>query len=213
MSLLTKAAKLRAKREAARLFSAIYETEESTNVASSCERICLDVCELTKECNNVPVIVDANAPDEVDVAILDVCIDVPDETDGDFDNIYTSSDESSDSDSPETFAEQLRRWAIKNNIANNVLNELLVILRNNNMNVPKDSRTLKKTPKEVVARNMGDGFYIHYGLSDALTDFLMVNDYESEIINMDVNVDGLPLCKSSSKNVWPNYVMFLVIQK
>jgi len=50
---------------------------------------------------------------------------------------------------------------------------------------------------------MGDGFYIHYGLSDALTDFLMVNDYESEIINMDVNVDGLPLCKSSSKNVWP----------
>jgi len=54
------------------------------------------------------------------------------------------------------------------------------------MNVPKDSRTLKKTPIEVVARNMGDGFYTYYGLYDALTDFLMVNDYESEQKNIDL---------------------------
>jgi len=82
MSLITKAAKLRAKREAARLFSAIYATEESTIVASSCKRISLDVCEETKECNNVPVIVDANIPDEVSVSVPDeVCIDVPDEID------------------------------------------------------------------------------------------------------------------------------------
>jgi len=45
----------------------------------------------------VPVIVDANIPDEVSVSVPDeVCIDVPDEIDWDFENMYSSSDENGD---------------------------------------------------------------------------------------------------------------------
>lgn len=79
----------------------------------------------------------------------------------------------------------------------------MLILKENNMDVPKDARTLKKTPTEVVSRTLGDGNYCHYGLENALTDFLITNSNQFNEIQLDFNIDGLPLAKSSTKQIWP----------
>lgn len=101
---------------------------------------------------------------------------------------------------------KLSAWAIKHNIGYEATNELLQILRNANINVPKDSRTLKKTPTDAESIQIDGGLYIHYGVEDCLTDFLikskntfLLND---EII-IDINIDGLPISKSSNKQLWP----------
>jgi len=56
------------------------------------------------------------------------------------------------------------------------LNELMCVLKEQNLNVPKDCRTLK-TPTDAIVKAMDDGFYMHYGVEDALTDFLTENKY------------------------------------
>ncbi|XP_075167624.1 uncharacterized protein LOC142239727 [Haematobia irritans] len=50
---------------------------------------------------------------------------------------------------------------------------------------------------------MGGGTYVHYGVKDAITDFLVKTEYNYRTIIIDINIDGLPLCKSSTKQVWP----------
>lgn len=103
----------------------------------------------------------------------------------------------------ETISEKIRNWAIGHNITNAALNDLIVILREFVLPLPKDARTLKRTPKDAPIQSMGEGFYIHYGIEDALTDFLISNEFNKNEIELDFNIDGLPLCKSSNKQVWP----------
>jgi len=67
----------------------------------------------------------------------------------------------------------------------------------------KTHEHLKKTPKDSTVFPLGDGGYVHYGLKDGLTDFLMINHYAETNFTIDFNVDGLPLTKSSRSQAWP----------
>jgi len=69
--------------------------------------------------------------------------------------------------------------------------------------LPLDSRTLKQTPRSVQKYDLDGGYYIHYGLKDSLTDFLLSNNVEMEVLELNFNVDGLPLVKSTGAQVWP----------
>lgn len=81
---------------------------------------------------------------------------------------------------------------IRHGLTNTEVNKLLEILRETDKKFPKD---VKCTSKEVVAKPMGDGPYVHYGLKDALTVFFFFrkNNYEEDIIYLDFNIDGFPL--------------------
>ncbi|TMW43974.1 hypothetical protein DOY81_010946, partial [Sarcophaga bullata] len=115
------------------------------------------------------------------------------------------SDASLDIESEEApdIREELAKWSIKFNISFTAVNALLELLLKCNIKVPKDARTLLKTPSTVVERKVGDGKYIHYGLKNGLTDFLVSNHWKLSTMSLDFGIDGLPLFKSSSKQVWP----------
>ena len=40
-------------------------------------------------------------------------------------------------------------------------------------------------------------------MKDSLTDFLRNNFYERDVIELNFNIDGLPIAKSSNYQVWP----------
>lgn len=98
---------------------------------------------------------------------------------------------------------RLAQWFSANNISRYAANELLSLLSKKIPCLPNDLRTLKSTPQQVIKGVMPPGEYIHYGIKDALTDFLINYSYISNNISLNINVDGLPLFKSSLKQTWP----------
>lgn len=83
------------------------------------------------------------------------------------------------------------------------MNELLSILKTVVPELPSDSRKLKKTPSFTPSVRMDRGTYVHHGLKDGLTYFLINYEYKNSIILLDFNIDGLPVSKCSLKQVWP----------
>lgn len=68
--------------------------------------------------------------------------------------------------------------------------------------LPKDSRTLMKTPTHVDIRNLSQGQMWYRGISLCL--FQIFQKLDSDIsIYLDFNFDGVPLFESSSKCFWP----------
>ncbi|XP_055841957.1 uncharacterized protein LOC129909036 isoform X1 [Episyrphus balteatus] len=105
-----------------------------------------------------------------------------------------------------TIIEDLREWSGQFCIKHNALNGLLALLNKNvpEFALPKDSRTVMATPRKKCEINE-DGFggsYWHYGLENALTNCL-ANVQEDTTIKININVDGLPLFKSSRFEFWP----------
>jgi len=92
---------------------------------------------------------------------------------------------------------------VEENITNAAVNKLLAILKPIIPSLPLDARTLKGTPRNVEKSNIAEGQYVHYGIKDSLTDFFLRNNYNSEVLQLNFNVDGLPVVKSSGVQLWP----------
>lgn len=108
------------------------------------------------------------------------------------------------------FKQELQQWVCKFNISHEATTSLLQILKNvTNVselhNLPSNSRTLLHTPKDVPLRDVPPGKYFHYGLKNAIVDQLMTLDINqiSRNIEINVNIDGLPLTKSSKSQFYP----------
>ncbi|XP_066585747.1 uncharacterized protein [Prorops nasuta] len=107
-----------------------------------------------------------------------------------------------------SLAQFLRYWAIENNITHTALTKLLKGLRMNvSEDLPCDSRTLLQTPKISLVHYCNSGSYYHYGLRKGLTDHLRNAVPSSSPIDnpikINLNIDGLPLRKSSKSQIWP----------
>lgn len=114
----------------------------------------------------------------------------------------TESDDMSKSDDEELSPiEFIRLWAAKNQITHTALNELLHFLNENNFDLPNDCRSILKTPRQVLISTMGNGHYWHFGLSECLK--VMNFDGKLESIRLNINVDGLPISRSSKAEFWP----------
>lgn len=101
---------------------------------------------------------------------------------------------------PEKF---LRQWYFKNDVSQKALNEILLFLKNNAwLNLPADSRTLLRTPKETAVVPVSPGNYVHIGLKTSLDLlFATLQDKPSKLL-LDFNIDGVPISKSSSSGFW-----------
>ena len=101
--------------------------------------------------------------------------------------------------------EQLARWATKHSSSRAGLNEILEIFRQHGHRLPKDGRTLLQTPKIVVTTDKCGGKYIYYGLESDILRNLSQRRYnpDDNTISINVNIDGLPLFKSSLVQFWP----------
>lgn len=102
--------------------------------------------------------------------------------------------------------DKLRAWNIQFNVTHNCLNCLLNILRTEGLNVPKDGRTLMKTPSKHTIIQMNNGSYVHFGIEQMV--YPILHKHKDELNNINklkfgINVDGLPLAKSSKSQFWP----------
>lgn len=72
--------------------------------------------------------------------------------------------------------------------------------------LPKDVRTLLKTLRKYDIENIAGGSYYHFGISDNVNNLLNLFQQSienTEEVSLQINIDGLPLFKSSSKQFWP----------
>lgn len=98
----------------------------------------------------------------------------------------------------------LADWAVTNNQSHKSLNDLLKILRKHGHNdLPKDSRTLLSTPKVVEHQAKCNGQYIYFGLESGLSHILQQCPESADHIDVTINVDGVPIFKSSPVQFWP----------
>jgi hypothetical protein len=130
------------------------------------------------------------------------------------DNVYcddpNSSPSSSDSENDDELGKNglwplLARWAVTNGITHNALGELLDVLVHFHPELPKDPRTLLSTTKVDGIRPIAGGLYYHFGIAVAIKSALALDPKlkNCDTIHLQLNVDGLPLFKSSNVQFWP----------
>ena len=119
----------------------------------------------------------------------------------------------------ETLSEDLAMWSSKSKISQNQLNELLSILKKHgHSELPKDARTLLKPSKVVTVDRKCGGTYAYFTIADGINNFLnLKNDSQCTGLSITINVDGLPLFKSSNLQLWPilglieNYIFIIAL--
>ena len=120
----------------------------------------------------------------------------------------TSSESETESDCSESLKDGLVKWANEFQIKHNALDNLLLLLqKSGHPDLPSSARTLLKTTREVHTQLMSGMEYIYLGLEKGLLRY--VKDYAKlqkepiTALEISLNIDGLPLFKSSGKGLWP----------
>lgn len=136
-------------------------------------------------------------PDE----IVDVSMEeISDSIDTHEVSLTIESEYSSSEEEPATLCKDLAGWAVESGCSRHTLNNLLSILRNHGINkLPKDSRTLLQTPRSILTESKCGGTYSYIGIIEGINKSLEMYPFlfEQEILDLIINVDGLPLSKSS----------------
>jgi len=125
--------------------------------------------------------------------------------DGHMVDFSSDDEEASEESESDTISIPLREWAVKYSIPLTAVGELLFILKPYCKSLPLDARTLLKTPKSCeVKKLIGGGEYCHLGLVKGLENvFKNRCAPESDCVESQFNVDGVPLFKSSNSCLWP----------
>ncbi|CAN7943221.1 unnamed protein product [Ixodes pacificus] len=110
-----------------------------------------------------------------------------------------------DADVHESIVGKLRTWALDTATPHRALTELLKILQTHSCfaSIPGSARSLLKTPRKACVEKMGAGKYCHFGLKEGLEDTLKRARSVPDVITINVNIDGLPLTKSTRDQFWP----------
>lgn len=124
-----------------------------------------------------------------------------------------NSEETNDDESDEAQDDiaQLRQWAIQSCIEHCHLDSLLRILRRRLIpNLPITSKTFLRTTSanyEIKKFRSNDGAiigeFVYFGITADLRRSVNREIHQTNILNLQINCDGLPLYKSSSKEFWP----------
>lgn len=110
---------------------------------------------------------------------------------------------------PPSSLDKLRTWAINYKIPHNALNNLLGILSNATNDclrqLPRDARTFLLTPRNVVTRTVDPGTFYYFGLQNSIQNQYLINQLapSDKLIEIAINIDGLPLSRSTSSQFYP----------
>ena len=119
----------------------------------------------------------------------------------------TESHSSSDSDNGDDveFRQRLRVWVLDSGTPLLHTTSLLALLRPHFPLLPKDGRTLLHTIRTYTIEDIAGGKYHHFGISKGIKMKLEKYDYFNEYneLSLQINIDGLPLFKSTSDCFWP----------
>jgi len=112
-----------------------------------------------------------------------------------------------------SICDKLCYWILQYKISHNGVDSLLSILRSEGIKVPKDVRTLMKTPKTKEITNITNGSYIYLGLQNMLLPLLKINNANIHItdkeLKVGINIDGPPIARSSKSQLWPILISIL----
>lgn len=113
-------------------------------------------------------------------------------------------DSAANSETTVDFKDMISDWAIKHRITKTAINDLLSILIVAGFTfLPKDSRTLMKTPKVIEIIKLSKGNLWYNGLAQSLSNVFETTNVLIGSITLDFNFDGVPLFNSSTKCFWP----------
>ena len=97
-------------------------------------------------------------------------------------------------------------WALNFGVSLVALTALLTILQPYHPDLPKDARTILKTRINYTIKEKCGGLYYYFGiltsLHKALSDMIHLV-VDGCILRLQINIDGLPLFKSSNMQFWP----------
>ncbi|EZA54476.1 hypothetical protein X777_05834, partial [Ooceraea biroi] len=96
--------------------------------------------------------------------------------------------------------------AIRNRITHVVLNELMSYIKPKYPEVPRDACSLLGTMRKVNAEDIEPGRYYHFGINHCVEKLAKTSQYllkNLQVIEIAINIDGLPLSKSSGSQVYP----------
>jgi len=114
-------------------------------------------------------------------------------------NSSTSEDDMTTLDVPETTLQSdLAQFMVSQHLTRSSCNELLAVLRKHGLPLPKDSRTLRKTPRNVSTSSKCGGQYVYFGVKKVLR-----LAKPCDVFRLKINIDGVPLHKSTNKQFWP----------
>ena len=118
------------------------------------------------------------------------------------------SEDNGDGGSPEISKLQfkLAEWAVDYGISHSALMALLTVLNvHASLSLPKHPMTLLKTPHLSKPVAMGDGDYHYFGLKNAIIDLFKKLPCQppGQKLTLQINIDGIPLFKSSPTSLWP----------
>ncbi|XP_035710411.1 uncharacterized protein LOC118436418 isoform X1 [Folsomia candida] len=118
----------------------------------------------------------------------------------------STENEESENES-ELLCDELKLWSNKNLISQSATGDLLKILRKHKCfeSLPADARTLKGTCRNFEVKEIPPGQYVHLGLGNGIKSFIR-NFCENKVpksIELLVNIDGIPISKSSKSDLWP----------
>ncbi|XP_072141646.1 uncharacterized protein [Dermacentor andersoni] len=101
--------------------------------------------------------------------------------------------------------EDLRQWSLQSSVPHDVITNLLKVLRSYSClrELPNSARALLSTPRVANVTLMDSGQYCHFGLCEGLHSALTHVVHVPDPIVIHVNVDGLPLTKSTRGQFWP----------
>ena len=98
--------------------------------------------------------------------------------------------------------DDLSVWAVDNNCTRTSVDSLLRLLRNFGIDLPKDSRALLKTPRNLDFDKKCNGQYTFFGIGNYLKQRLLHKESSSRKLSLSIVIDGLPLFKSPSQQLW-----------
>lgn len=99
--------------------------------------------------------------------------------------------------------EKLRRWTCENRIAKRAVDGLLLILNDVGIkSLPKNHRTLQQTPTNIEINDIAGGQLWYNGLAKCLRNIFSNLDRDITI-ELNFNIDGLPIFNSSKLNFYP----------
>ena len=130
----------------------------------------------------------------------------------DFMDVENTNNCSSDSDDDSSRDDSLRKglvnWTNKFSIKQNAVDGLLLLLkRSGHPDLPGCARTLLQTPRTISIQKKSGMEYVYFPLAAQLLKhfkrYPAETVHEIHSLEISLNIDGLPLFKSSNTNLWP----------
>lgn len=116
----------------------------------------------------------------------------------------TSNDE--ENDYAFALMNDLKKFAAETNQTRASMNNLLKKLSKYHPFLPNDFRTISRNicvdSRSSDLKTVSPGHYYHFGLLNGLQEILLLCDIENDTISISLNIDGLPLFKSSVSGFW-----------